>query len=84
MITLEMYKDQIDEYFDNTPPSEIIKHFEELGYEFEPIDTPDVDDMNFNPENATKEDTTLTHFASEKALAKDWSSSVEDEARQDL
>jgi len=39
MITLEMYKDQIDEYFENTPPSEIIKRFEELGYEFEPIDT---------------------------------------------
>jgi len=38
MITLEKYKEQIDAYFENTPPSEIIKHFEELGYEFEPID----------------------------------------------
>lgn len=38
MITLEKYKDQIDAYFENTPPSEIIKRFEELGYEFEPID----------------------------------------------
>jgi len=38
----------------------------------------------FQIKNATKEDATLTHFASEKALAKDWSSSVEDEARQDL
>jgi len=47
MITLEMYKDQIDAYFDNTPPSEIIKRFEALGYEFVPIDTPDFDDTNF-------------------------------------
>jgi len=38
MITLEKYKEQIDTYFDNTPPSEIIKRFEALGYEFEPID----------------------------------------------
>jgi len=38
MITLEKYREQIDAYFENTPPSEIIKRFEELGYEFEPID----------------------------------------------
>jgi len=47
MITLEMYKDQIDEYFDNTPPSEIIKRFEELGYEFIPIDTPEFEDLQY-------------------------------------
>lgn len=58
--------------------------FEELGYEFEPIDTPDVDDMDFKPENSTKEDTALTHFASEKVLAKDWSSPTEDEVWRDL
>lgn len=45
MITLEKYKDKIDAYFENTPPSEIIKRFEALGYEFEPIDTDaEVDD----------------------------------------
>lgn len=47
MITLEMYKDQIDEYFDNTSPSEIIKRFEELGYEFIPIDTPEFEDLQY-------------------------------------
>ncbi len=31
-----------------------------------------------------KEDATLTHFASEKVLAKDWLSPIEDEVWQDL
>jgi len=31
-----------------------------------------------------KEDATLTHFATEKVLAKDWLSPIEDEVWQDL
>jgi len=46
MITLEKYKEQIDAYFDKTPPSEIIKRFEALGYEFEPIDNSTADSIS--------------------------------------
>ena len=38
----------------------------------------------FQVEKPIKEDAVLTHFASEKVLAKDWSSPVEDEVWQDL
>ena len=38
----------------------------------------------FQVKNPTKKDATLTHFASEKVLAKDWSSPIEDEVWQDL
>ncbi len=44
---LEDYKEQIDAYFDNVSPSEVIKRFEELGYEFIPIDTPEFEDLQY-------------------------------------
>ena len=38
----------------------------------------------FQVEKSMKEDAVLTHFASEKVLSKDWSSTIEDEVWQDL
>jgi len=41
------HKEKIDAYFDNISPDEIVKQFEELGYEFIPIDTPEFEDLQY-------------------------------------
>jgi hypothetical protein len=38
MIRLENYRKQIETYFKETDPIDIIRYFESLGYVFEPID----------------------------------------------
>jgi hypothetical protein len=44
---LEDVKDQIDEYFKNADPQKVIREFEEMGCEFEPIT--EVDEQFVSP-----------------------------------
>jgi hypothetical protein len=57
-------KDKIDAYYDNLNPIDFIRHFESLGYEFEPVaDEYELEKLEKDPHNPKQKDAELHPLA---------------------